>query len=237
MKHRDIRRLVLDTFAREGRAPSVAELADRLGLDGKAVLNGLEDLHDAHAVVLGDYGDAIRMAHPFSAAPMGFVVTPAAPYDDRMWWGGCTWDSFGIGAALKLEVVVATRCPGCGRELRMEAGPSRPPGQDWVAHVPRPAREWWHDVIDTCGNLRTFCSAEHLARWSARTGRATGEAVPVARLWRLAQPWYGDRLDPDYRPRRTAASQRLLTEAGFTGDFWRLPVDRVEAVMTGEDPG
>jgi len=31
----------------------------------------LANLHAAHAIVLTPAGDAVRMAHPFSAAPMG----------------------------------------------------------------------------------------------------------------------------------------------------------------------
>jgi Alkylmercury lyase len=46
------------------------------------------------------------MAHPFSAAPMAFVVSPADGHDDRRWWGGCAWDSFGISAALALDVLI-----------------------------------------------------------------------------------------------------------------------------------
>ncbi|MET9342753.1 organomercurial lyase [Nonomuraea sp. NPDC003804] len=218
-----VRRLIYTTLADTGRAPSPAELAAHAGIGDDQVRASLRRLHDGHMIVLGPYGDAVRMAHPFSAAPMGFVVAPAEPYDDRLWWGGCTWDSFGISAALKLDVVIDTRCPGCATALRYEVGPGRPPGEDWVAHIPRPARQWWDDVVDTCTHIRTFCSPDHLADWAGRTRRPIGQAVPVRALWALAQPWYGDRLDPGYRPRPIAASQRLLSEHGFDGDFWRLP--------------
>lgn len=49
-----------------------------------------------------------------------------------------------------------------------------------------------------------------------------GATVPVRRLAALARRWYGDRLDPAWRPRSVAESQRLLAEAGLTGEFWRL---------------
>ena len=39
----------------------------------------------------------------------------------------------------------------------------------------------------------------------------------------LAAAWYGDRLDPDWRPRTRDESQRLLAAAGLTGPFWELP--------------
>ena len=50
-----------------------------------------------------------------------------------------------------------------------------------------------------------------------------GEAVDVPTLKRLARRWYGDRLDPHWRPRTREQSQAILDEVGLTGEFWRLP--------------
>jgi hypothetical protein len=49
------------------------------------------------------------------------------------------------------------------------------------------------------------------------------EVIGVQRLWELAQAWYGDRLDPDWRPRSRDESQRLLADVGLDGPFWELP--------------
>ena len=49
-----------------------------------------------------------------------------------------------------------------------------------------------------------------------------GETVDLATLAALASDWYGDRLDPDWRPRSAEESQRILGAHGLTGDFWRL---------------
>ena len=38
----------------------------------------------------------------------------------------------------------------------------------------------------------------------------------------LARDWYGDRLDPAWRPRGAEESQRILGAHGLTGGFWRL---------------
>jgi hypothetical protein len=46
--------------------------------------------------------------------------------------------------------------------------------------------------------------------------------VPLAQVWQLAQPWYGDRLDYEWTPRTADAMERMLTAAGLTGDFWRV---------------
>jgi hypothetical protein len=53
--------------------------------------------------------------------------------------------------------------------------------------------------------------------------RAAGATVPIDQLDRLARAWYGDRLDPDWRPRSVDESQRILAGCGLTGEFWELP--------------
>lgn len=215
-----MRREVFQTFAREGRAPSPAELATTLRATRDAVLESLRELHDAHALVLTTAGDAIRMAHPFSAWPMNFVVRKG----ECMWWGGCAWDSFGIVAALDEDLEILTTCPACGAELRYSSGPRRAPSaRDVVVRLPRPAREWWDDVVQTCTSIRAFCSREHARRWIDETGVPEGAIVELEHMWRLALPWYGDRLDRDWSPQTAEHRQRLLENAGLTGGFWALP--------------
>jgi hypothetical protein len=53
-------------------------------------------------------------------------------------------------------------------------------------------------------------------------GGTTGELVDLATLAELARRWYGNRLDPDWRPRTLAQSQAILEAVGLTGEFWRL---------------
>jgi hypothetical protein len=50
-----------------------------------------------------------------------------------------------------------------------------------------------------------------------------GGVVAVPTLRDLAADWYGDRLDPDWRPRTVEQSQAILERHGLTGEFWRLP--------------
>ncbi|HVF19987.1 MAG TPA: organomercurial lyase [Mycobacteriales bacterium] len=219
----DVRRVLYDTLAAEGRAPSVREVARAAGLTVVDAQATLGELAQRHALVLTQDGDAVRMAHPFSAAPMGFVVTADSPADDRMWWGGCAWDSFGISAALGVDVWIATSCPGCGARLDYAAGPSLPPTADLVVHFLVPARSWWSDVVRTCSHIRAFCDPTHVDAWCSSTGEPRGEIVALADVWRLAQPWYGDRLAPDYAPRPVERSQQLLAAVGLTGEFWQLP--------------
>jgi hypothetical protein len=68
--------------------------------------------------------------------------------------------------------------------------------------------------------MNLFRSEEHRDRWLA--GREPGATMSVGLLSELAHAWYGDRLDPDWRPHSVEQNQRILESFGLTGDFWRL---------------
>jgi len=218
-----MRSMVFQTLADEGRAPSPGELGRRLGLEPPQVLTGLRTLAERHALVLTHDGDMIRMAHPFSTAPMAFVVTPADGRDDRRWWGGCAWDSFGVSAALQLDVRIDTACPACGTWLQVATGPRTSPPAELAVWFPRPAARWWDDVVATCTAIRLACDAVHARLWAQDTGQHEGQVVPATQVWALAGPWYADRLAPTYTPHSREHNQRLLDGAGLRGSFWQLP--------------
>jgi hypothetical protein len=46
--------------------------------------------------------------------------------------------------------------------------------------------------------------------------------VPLEQVWRLAGPWYANRLDEDWRPRTPETIEQLFMEAGLTGNFWKM---------------
>ncbi|MFD4960682.1 organomercurial lyase [Microbacterium sp. NPDC058389] len=220
---RRVRDLVYETFAGEGRAPSIAELARRTASTPQRVQQLLHELHAAHALVLNEDGDAVRMAHPFTAAPMAFVLTPVDGHDDRRWWGGCAWDSFGISAALRIDVRIDTACPHCGAHLSLESGPHTPPATGPAIRFPRPAAEWWDDVVATCTSIRLFCSTDHAEQWSVEHAAGAGYVADARTIWDLSQAWYGDRVDPGFTPHTRVHNQLLLEERGLTGPFWQLP--------------
>ena len=59
-------------------------------------------------------------------------------------------------------------------------------------------------------------------RWCAERRIEKGAVASLEQVWNLAGPWYADRLDLDWTPRTPEAMERLLADAGFTGDFWRV---------------
>ena len=70
--------------------------------------------------------------------------------------------------------------------------------------------------------MRLFRSEEEVDEWCRAHGRARGATLDLPTLRELAARWYGDRLDPGWRPRTPAQSQGILAGLGLTGDFWRL---------------
>ena len=68
--------------------------------------------------------------------------------------------------------------------------------------------------------MLVFRSEDHLSRWLA--GRQPGATITVTKLAELAEAWWADRLDPDWRPHTREQNQAVLDRLGLTGEFWRL---------------
>lgn len=215
----DVRLAIYKALAADGRAPGPADLAASLGYGEEAVRAAMRALAATRHLVL-DRDDRVLMAHPFSSIPLGFSVMGAG----TLWWGGCAWDSFALPHLVpgEPEVVVATRCPGCGKPLAWVVGREAPPAGDEVAHFAVPVARMWEDVLVTCGNQRLFCGEACVAAWLAATGRERGYVMDLATLWRLARGWYAGRLDRGYVRREPAAASAYFRDAGLSGGFWGL---------------
>lgn len=219
----DVRVALYRTLATTGRAPDDEGLADEVGGTAEEVRASLERLHEARHVVLreGHAGESdVVMAHPFATIPLGFSVMGSA----TLWWGGCAWDSFALPHLLpdEPEVLVATRCPGCGRALSWVVGREAPPEGAEVAHFLVPVPHIWDDVVHTCGNQRLFCDEACVDRWLADSGNQRGYVMDLATLWRLAQHWYEGRLEHGYTRREPVEAKAYFAEVGLKGPFWGL---------------
>jgi hypothetical protein len=54
------------------------------------------------------------------------------------------------------------------------------------------------------------------------SGKPLGAFMSTSQIWRLADAWYHDRLDPSWRRRTPEEAEAVFAEIGLTGDFWRL---------------
>lgn len=188
-------------------------------MSGGFLHNDLRDRRDSAQAVLDGSGHIV-MAHPFSSVPLGFAVMGR----ETLWWGGCAWDSFALPQILPEdpEVLVSTRCPGCGAALAWIVSRSVPPEGREVAHFLVPVAQMWDDVVHTCANQRLFCSESCIDNWIAESGNARGYVMDLATLWRLAQHWYDGRLDRGYRRRKPVQAADHFCAAGLRGTFWGL---------------
>lgn len=215
----DLRLAVYHSFITAGCPPDTVELASGFGVDASEVTAGLRRLADVRQVVLGD-DEAIVMAHPFAATPLGFSAMGAS----TLWWGGCAWDSFALPHLLDDEssVLVATRCPTCALPMAWDVNRHEPPIGDQVAHFLVPVAHIWDDVVHACAHQRIFCSSACIDAWLAETGNTRGSVLDLATLWRLAAHWYDGRLDRGYVRREPSAAAQYFREVGLTGAFWGL---------------
>jgi hypothetical protein len=147
MDERDIalRSLTYGLFCRLGRAPTHVEVAQEGGWPIADVAAGWRRLHDAHALVLDDTGEALRMANPFSAVPTAHRVLAGG----RWWYANCAWDAFGICAALGVDGRIESSCPDCAEPLSVDVRGQLPSDESMVFFCPLPAARWWDDIVFT----------------------------------------------------------------------------------------
>ncbi len=214
-----LRVAVYRSLAATGNAPTPGDLAHDLGIGLPDVQVGLRALHEARHLVIDPTG-RIVMAHPFATIPLGFSVMGR----HTLWWGGCAWDSLAIPNLVpdEPEVLVATRCLGCGRPHALVVGRDGPPEGGHVVHFLVPVASMWDDVLRTCGNQRLFCDRVCVERWLGATGQAMGYVADLATTWRLAAHWYDGRLDEGYRRREPANAAAYFRDVGLRGAFWGL---------------
>jgi hypothetical protein len=139
----EVRNLTYGMFVELGRAPSINEVAGRVGLSGEEVEVAWRELHREHALVLNPNTNEIRMANPFSAAPTGYRVQAAG----RWWYANCAWDALGICAALRVDGNIESSCPDCGEPISLGVRDQRPNDERLLFHCLVPASRWWDDIV------------------------------------------------------------------------------------------
>lgn len=67
-----------------------------------------------------------------------------------------------------------------------------------------------------------FRSEQHIDRWCRQWNQTAGGTLSLAQGWKLAQLWYGDRLDPHWQPKSVLEAESVFREVGLVGQFWKL---------------
>lgn len=141
----ELRNATYSMFVELGRAPTAADVGNRLRLDRTEVVAGWRRLHDLHALVLNQHTDEIRMANPFSAVPTAYRVSASG----RSWYANCAWDAVGICAALHVDGMIDSSCPDCGDAISLHVVDELPNDEALFFHCLVPASRWWDDIVFT----------------------------------------------------------------------------------------
>lgn len=216
---RRVRYAIYATFA-EGGIPLSASLSARLRIPQAELHDSYGRLHAAHVLVLDPRTKEVSMALPFSAVPTDFRVLTR----ERTWFAGSAWDAFGIAVLTGVDAVLTTTCHDCEGPIVHRIEERKLVDAHGVVHFAVAAAKWWDNIGYTCATTQFFRFEDHVHTWSAQTETPVGAIMPVANLWQLSQHWFEGRLSPDWKPRPREWSQELLSDAGFTGQFWSLAV-------------
>ncbi len=68
--------------------------------------------------------------------------------------------------------------------------------------------------------MSLFRSEEDVATYVAEMNLERGDVVPLETVWRLAQLWYGNRMDPAYHGRSRDEAIAIFRAVGLTSEFW-----------------
>jgi Alkylmercury lyase len=67
-----------------------------------------------------------------------------------------------------------------------------------------------------------FRSEQHVERWCQQWKQPRGGVLTVQQGWKLAKLWYGDRLAAHWCPKTTSEAQKIFSDIGLMGEFWKL---------------
>ena len=139
-----LRLFVYRRMIRDGRCPTVAEMARSLKASIKKIRSRLSRLSESHAFMPQENGELWRVA-PFSAIPTPFPVTVGK----RSWFGNCIWDALGIPAMLGQDARIEASCGCCNLSMPIEVRAGKLLSTRGIIHIAVPAREWYKDVAFT----------------------------------------------------------------------------------------
>jgi hypothetical protein len=63
-----------------------------------------------------------------------------------------------------------------------------------------------------------FRSEEHIEP----SGQVRGTSMTPAQMWHVADAWYCNRADPEWRRKTPQEAEAVFGAAGLSGEFWRL---------------
>jgi alkylmercury lyase-like protein/DinB family protein len=210
---------VLGGIVENGRAPSLAAIATRVGVHPTEVEAALRRLHDGHGLLLHPGSAEVWIAHPFALSPSAAWVAS----ERGGWWAPCSWCAMGIVALAAPSATIHLRLGGEAEAVAIRVRDGRLVDDDLVVHFALPPRDAWSNVVHWCATVLPFRSEAEVDDWCARHALPRGAVVPIARVLELGRAWYGRHLDEDWKKWSLAEAQAIFERVGLAGRFWSLP--------------
>jgi len=215
--HHELILALIDTCA----VPSREELQARLSCSSAELGLAIEDLEDAHGIVLHPGTHNVWAVHPFSAAPTPFLVQSG----EKKWWGNCAWCSLGIAVLVGQPCTIFTALGAETEQVALKVEDGALSRTDLVVHFPIPMAQAWENVVYTCSTMLLFKDEKQVDAWSALHRIPKGDVQPVDKVLELAKRWYGEHLRPDWTKKSINEARAIFTELGFSHPVWSLPAD------------
>jgi hypothetical protein len=67
-----------------------------------------------------------------------------------------------------------------------------------------------------------FRGEEHIESWRTQWNQPRGATLTIDQAWQLADAWYRDKMDADWRRATIEETEVLLGKLALTGPFWSL---------------
>ncbi len=182
----ELRREIFSSLLR-GEAVAIEDL---LASFGEVVIPMVEELVDGGVALLDEDRSYIVGAEGVSLQPTSHQLKIGGT--DFYTW--CAFDIIGIPAALKVDSIGVTHCPGCGKELIFDAKKGDFSGVSLQESIVG----FWPNasgpvVENFCPSALIYCSIDHLK--DHKGSKFDGQALPIKDLaergeitWRIFAP-------------------------------------------------
>lgn len=185
-----VRKLVLQTFRELGRAPSAAEIAEKLKTSEEKVKAVLRRLDSADILYLEE--DQIVATYPFSNKPTKHKIVFSK--DGARAYSMCAIDALGIPFMFQENVRILSHCGYCDKDLEIQVNDGQASSNENTLVFFAFERSK-HAATSLCPILQFFCCESHLANWRAVNPEKTGEMLNLNEALSLGAEIFGGTLD------------------------------------------
>ena len=188
---RKVRKFIYDTIVETAHPPIAQHVASYFNISRPEVVQVFHRLQHERQLTLIPGTDRIFMAHPFSA-----LITPfrCRLRTGREYFINCSFDTLACHVMLDdAPMTISSFCHRTGKQVEMLLDGGRVEWfhpQTTVVYLGIPARRWWENIVDTCGNQFLFFASESQAEaWEQEQSKqGAGRSISVETCLKVVDP-------------------------------------------------